>query len=98
VVTLLPGQVLNRHLQLIERVLHAEEIVQVEGEVHECFGLGFERVIFVTLVPNNVGVALVCIVLHIACLTICAELILFLELFCLSVKFLFVINWLLMFS
>lgn len=82
-VTLLPGQVLNRHLQLIERILHAEEIVKVEGEVHQCLGLGFQRAIVITRVSIHVGVALICIVLHhLACCML--TLFLFLESFCLS--------------
>ena len=32
-VALLPGEVLNRHLQLIECVAEVDEVVEVEGEI-----------------------------------------------------------------
>ena len=34
VVALLPGEVLDRDLQLVKRVLHVEQVVEVEREVH----------------------------------------------------------------
>ena len=33
-ITLLLGKILDRHLQLVERVLHIEQVVQIEWEVY----------------------------------------------------------------
>ena len=60
-VTLLPGEVLNRHLKLVERVLHAKQVVQIEWEVQDGFRLCLRRV---CLSAINVGVTLFFVFLH----------------------------------
>ena len=60
-VTLLPGEVLNGHLQLVERVLHAKQVVQIEWEVQDGLRLCLRRV---SLSAINMGVTLFFVFLH----------------------------------
>ena len=60
-VTLLPGEVLNGHLQLVERVLHAKQVVQIEWEVQDSLRLCLRRV---SLSAINMGVTLIFVFLH----------------------------------
>ena len=60
-VTLLPGEVLNGHLQLVERVLHAKQVVQIEWEVQDGLRLCLRRVCHSAI---NMGVTLFFVFLH----------------------------------
>ena len=61
-VTLLSSKVFNGHFELVERVLHAEQVVQVEREIHDRLCLGLRAA---TLATIHVRVAFFFVYLHI---------------------------------
>lgn len=63
VIALLSGQIFDCHFQLVERVLHAEQVVQIKWEIDDSLSLSLWTAIVVTTI--HVRVALFFVYLHI---------------------------------